>query len=231
MLLQRLARLWRPETALFIGVLALLLTGNQAQVPVAAQQATGEPTASATCSTSANATPAATVPATLSATTAATAAATLEITSEATEEADAPVHFVSLMPTDIHFNPSADKPVALVTVYSLIFENALDVPLHIQKPAFQLAINDVPWGAMVSTDFQTGEMQPHATQGIVLQNLTIIASATPQQKVILNCLKTYQPVDLTLTGTLDAYPNGTKHSVAVTLMTRQVVLREHRAAQ
>src|SRR5579859_2584931 len=237
MLLQKLARLLLPGAAPTLSVLALLLLGSPAQSPVAAQQATEGPTTPSVCAAKATATAQAseiagtTEAATLSATQATTLELTPEVTSEATQEAEAPVHFISLMPTDIHFNPSLDKPVALVTVYSLIFENELSVPLHIEKPVFQLTINKVTWGAMVSTDFQTGEMQAHATQGIVLQNLTIVTSTNAQQKVILDCLKTYQPVDLTLTGTLDAYPNGTKQRVTVTLVTRQVVLREHMAAQ
>ncbi len=166
--------------------------------------------------------------ATAEATSEATLEATVEVTSEATAEiSDVPLQLDSFMPTDIHFNPDADQPFALITVYSLIFQNQLNQALHIEKPHFQLTINDVDWGELVSTDFQTGVLQPYAIQGIVLQNLTIIAKTTPAQQAILTCLKTYQPVDLTLTGTLDVFPNGIKQTLPLTLTTRQVVLREH----
>ena len=213
-------------TVSFVG---LMSAGSRSTV--AAKQATAQATLIATSSASCTTSPVATLSATASGTLPATLIATTEPTSEATEADDMPIHFVTIQPTDIRFNPNADKPVALVTVYSLIFQNQLSAILHIEKPHFQLAINGVPWGELVSTDFQTGQMQGSAEQGIVLQNLTIIAKTSPEQKAILDCLKTYQPVDLTLTGTLDAYPNGTKQTVAVTLINRHVILREHKTAQ
>lgn len=124
---------------------------------------------------------------------------TPEATIEVAQNADSALQYVSFEPTDIHFNPDPNKPFALITVYSLIFQNQLSESLHIEKPQFQLAINGVSWGTLVSTDFQTGQLLPHATQGIVLQNLTIISKTTPEQKAILDCLKASQPVDLTLT--------------------------------
>lgn len=155
------------------------------------------------------------------------AALTPEATPEVTPSGDAPLVPVSFVPTDIHFNPSAEAPFALITVYSLVFQSQSAGVLHIEKPHFQLAIDGVPWGELVSTDFQTGQLMPHATQGIVLQNLTIIAKSTPEQQRILECLKAGQSVDVTLTGTLDAYPNGVKQAVDLTLTTPQVVFSKH----
>jgi hypothetical protein len=195
-------------------LMALSIMGSTSQSDISAQAST--------------ATPAATCGAALLPTEAATGEPTLESTAEATQDANAPIQYVSFTPTDIHFNPNQDKPFALITVYSLIFQSQLSNSLHIEKPQFELAINGVPWGTLASTDFRTGQLLPHATQGIVLQNLTIISKTTPAQQAILDCLKMYQPVDLTLAGTIDAYPNGKKQSVAVTLTTRQVVLREHK---
>ena len=161
----------------------------------------------------------------------ATAAATIQVTTEATEEAtqeaDAPIHYLSFTPTDIHFNPTVDAPFAVITVYSLVFRNQLGTALHFEHPRFELAINGVEWGTLVSTDSQTGQLLGHASYGIALQNLLIVAKATPEQQAILGCLKTHQPVDLTLTGSLEVFPDGNKQSVPVTLFSRQIVLREH----
>ncbi len=200
-----------------LSLMAVVIMANSSQGITAAQSSTVEATSDATCGVTA-----ATEVAPLQTVTPATA------TLEATQDAIAPVHYISFTPTEIRFNPNPDKPFALITVYSLIFQNQLNGSLHIEKPQFQLAINDVPWGTLVSTDFQTGQLLPHAVQGIVLQNLTIISKTTPAQQAILECLKMHQPVDLTLTGTMDAYPNGTKQQVAVTLTSRQVVLSEHK---
>ena len=159
----------------------------------------------------------------------ATLAATTDATPMilATQDASEPVRYVSFLPTDFRFNPNADKPVVLVMVFSLIFQNQLDTTLRIEKPHFQLAINGVPWGDLSSTDFQMGQLTGHAEQGIVLQSLTLINKTTPAQRCVLTCLKTYQPVDLTLTGTLDAFPGGNKQTVSGTLVTQQVIVREH----
>src|SRR5579859_1173493 len=65
-------------------------------------------------------------------------------TSLATQQATDPIKFVSFLPTDIRFNPDPQKPVALVIVFSLIFQNQLNTALHIEHPRFRLAIDDVP---------------------------------------------------------------------------------------
>ncbi len=150
-------------------------------------------------------------------------------TSLATQQATDPIKFVSFLPTDIRFNPDPQKPVALVIVFSLIFQNQLNTALHIEHPRFRLAIDDVPWGDLSSTDFQTGDMPAQAQQGIVLQSLTLINNTTPAQQAVLPCLKTGDPVDLTLTGTMDAFPNGTKQGVGVRLISPQVIIRAHTA--
>jgi hypothetical protein len=143
---------------------------------------------------------------------------------QATEAADAPVQFTSFLPTDLRFNPDTQKPVAMVIVFSLIFQNRLDSALHIESPRFKLAIDGVPWGNLSSTDFQTGQMLSHAEQGIVLQSLTLFAKITPDQAAIVPCLVAHQPVDLTLSGTILA--GDTPQPVAVNLTTRQVIIRE-----
>jgi hypothetical protein len=170
---------------------------------------------------SASATGTATADATLTA----TSQATTEATSLATQAADAPLNFVSFLPTDMKFNPSNDKPVVVVMVFSLIFQNRLGEALHVENPQFQLSIDNVTWGKVASTDFQTGQLLAHATHGIVLQSLTIVGKTTDAQKAILECLKNNIPVDLTLTGTVDAFPGGNKQTVSVTLITRHIVIR------
>lgn len=221
---------------LFSGAIVLLLVhgvgaGASSSVRTeAALQATAPGNDASNC-TALAATPAGTMRATVAATLAATNAPTTEATLAATENisgisAGAPLRFVSFLPTDIRFNPDPDKPVALVIVFSLIFDNQLAEQVHIAAPRFQLAINDVPWGMLSSTDFQTGQLSGHAEQGIVLQSLTIISKTMPEQQAVLACLKAHVPLDLTLTGTLDVYPGGVKQSVAVHLVTPQIVVRE-----
>ena len=201
-----------------------------------AADATAEPAASSTavisakCDSLASLLPAtATLPATAAAvmTTEPTMAAT--IPSVATASAADPLQLISFLPTDIRFNPNPDKPVALVIVFSLIFKNQLNDALHVEAPRFQLAINGVNWGALSSTDFQTGQLAAGAEQSIVLQSLTIISQAKAEQQPVFACLRTHQPVDLTLSGTINVFPGGVKQIITATLVTSQIVVTEHQA--
>lgn len=219
----RMSRLLSISIGLLFAI-ALLSSRSGDAFAVQLSQGTPDITAPCVAALATGEAPMSTASATVTAS--ATMQATVEVTAEATQGVNAPIQYVSFTPTDIRFNPNREKPFALITVYSLIFKSQMGSSLHIEKPQFQLAINKVPWGVLASTDFQTGDLMPYATQGIVLQNLLIIAKATPDQQVILECLKAHQPVDLTLTGTLDAFPDGSKQSVGVTLTTRQIVLHE-----
>ncbi|MHB8630102.1 MAG: hypothetical protein ACYDBJ_28155 [Aggregatilineales bacterium] len=165
--------------------------------------------------------------ATVSATTQATAQAVATVI--ATASADSPLRFNSFLPTDFRFNPNPDKPVALIMVFSLIFQNERDDALTVQHPRFQLAIDDVPMGDLTSSDFQTGSLNPHATEGIVLQTLLLVPRATDSQKLVLECIKNGVPVDLSLYGTIETYPGGTKQIVNVSLLTPQTVIRAHQS--
>ncbi len=229
----------RKLTRLFVGgtivLVSLQLFSNPAASRTALMAQTTEQAITQAASTEATATGCGcdrsaatpTLPSTPS--TGATLAATADATPMilATQDASAPVRYVSFLPTDFRFNPNPDKPVVLVMVFSLIFQNQQESALRVEKPRFQLAINGVPWGDLSSTDFQMGQLAGHAEQGIVLQSLTLISKTTPAQRCVLTCLKTYQPVDLTLTGTLDTFPGSNKQTVSGTLVTRQVVVREH----
>ncbi len=163
------------------------------------------------------------LPATLEATLSATANA--EPTALVTQEADAPLHFLSFLPTDMKFNPCVEKPVVVVIVFSLVFQNQLGDELHVENLQFELAIDDVQWGKLASTDFQTGQLVAHATHGIVLQSLTIVGKTNDSQKAILECMKMNAAVDLTLTGTVDAYPGGNKQTVKVRLLVNDIIIR------
>ncbi len=165
------------------------------------------------------ATPAATV--TVTPTLAATTAATPDNTL---------IRLVSFAPTDIHFNPDPVKPVAVIIVFSFIFQSQSAESLHIESPRFQLAIDDVAWGALSSTDFQTGTLPANGEQGIVLQSLTLVKQTTPAQGAILACLRDQQPVTLTLSGTLNAFPGGVKQSIVVNFTTEPIIVRARQAA-
>lgn len=158
--------------------------------------------------------------------TTATLATTLPSTSAPTPIPGAVLRFISFEPTDIKFNPSVDKPVVVVIVFSLVFENELNTAIRIDNPQFELSIEGVSWGKIASTDFQTGQLTANATQGIVLQSLTIMAKATDAQKVVLDCLKNKHPVTLTLTGTMDVTVNSEKQKVQASLSIPNTIFRE-----
>ncbi len=117
--------------------------------------------------------------------------------------------------------------MALVIVFSLIFQSESDSEMSVQHPRLKLAIDGVPWGDLSSTDFQTGTLRAHATQGIVLQSLLLVPRATDDQKAMLECIRNSIPVDLTLTGTFEAYPGGAKQIVDISFVTPQTVIRPH----
>lgn len=144
----------------------------------------------------------------------------------ATSEQGAILRFIAFEPTDIKFNPSAEKPVVVVIVFSLVFENELNETIRIENPQFELSIEGVSWGKIASTDFQVGQMLANATQGIVLQSLTIMAKATDAQKAVLECLKNKHPVTLTLTGTMDVTRNGEKQKAQASLSIPNTIFRE-----
>lgn len=182
----------------------------------------------------ATATASVTTAATAIMTTVPTAAATLlsptpAATSLATQDATAPLQLTSFLPTDIRFNPNPEKPVALVMVFSLIFRNQQADMLHVEAPRFRLAIDGIDWGELSSTDFQTGQLSANAEQSIVLQSLFITPKANADQQAVLTCLRTFQPVDLTLSGTINVFPGGTKQIISATLLTPGIVVREHQA--
>ncbi len=173
--------------------------------------ATGEPSKSSTA------------PAETQVATAVTPASHLETATQEAGDA-APLEFINVEPFDVRFNPNPAKPFVVIMNFTLFFKNKLNTTLDVRSPKFQLSIEDVPWGNLTSTDFQMGKLQANARQGIVLQSLLIISKATDAQKAVLECVKVKAPVDLDLTGTIDAYPNDTQQTLTVHLVTKQVVL-------
>lgn len=150
------------------------------------------------------------------------------ITEEALPDA---VKFINFEPFDLKFNPSEDNPFAVVMNFTLFFENQLSTSLEVRKPQFQMALEDIPWGDLASTDFQMGQIQGKSTHGIVLQSLTLIRKATPEQLLVLDCIKNDQPVRLVLTGTLDIYPAGEKQTIPVTITLTDLVFTEPETGQ
>jgi hypothetical protein len=133
------------------------------------------------------------------------------------------IKFINLEPFDLKFNPNPDKPFAVVMNFTLFFENQLSSSLEVRKPQFQMSIEGVPWGDLASTDFQMGQIQGKSTHGIVLQSLTLIKKATPEQLAVLECIKANQPVQIELTGTLDIYPEGEKQTISVDMTVADLV--------
>lgn len=142
----------------------------------------------------------------------------------ATNEVNTALQFIDLEPFDVRFNPNRDKPFVVIMSFTLFFKNQLNETLDVRTPRFQLSIDQVAWGDLASTDFQMGKLQANARQGIVLQSLMVMNKATDPQKAVLECVKAKAPVDLVLTGTIDVYPDGTKQTLTVDLVTKQVVL-------
>ncbi len=200
-----------------IVVVVLLLSASGGHTPVAAQATPGATPFTPSCALAAPMTPEPTA--------AATSPAKSAATPFATQMADAPLRFTEFLIGDIKFNPDVNNPFAIVMVFTLVFANQEKSSLEVQHPQFQLSIEGVPWGDLASTDFQMGRLQSGSSMGIVLQNLTILSKTTEAQKAVLECLKTSRPVDVGLTGTLEAYPGGNRQIVSVSLLLKQVVLR------
>lgn len=157
------------------------------------------------------------------------ATAVVEATSEAT--ADAPLHFDSFTSTDVSFNPDKEKPVVVVIVFSLVFQNQLNESIDVRAPKFQLAIDGIFWGEVASTDFQMGQLLANATQGIVLQSLTFVNNTTEDQKAVLECIENERPVDLTLIGTIDAYVDGQQQTIQVEFVSRDVIIQARKTQE
>ena len=156
----------------------------------------------------------------------ATAEATAEVTPEATptmDAEDAPLEYLTLEPFDLKFNPNEEQPFAVIMNFTLFFQNRLQTWLEVRRPRFTLTIEGVDWGDLVSTDFQMGQIQGGARQGIVLQSLTILNRATDAQMQVLDCIRDHVPVDLALEGSLEAYPNDERQVVAVQMRVEDVV--------
>jgi hypothetical protein len=202
----------------FLPAAAFILSASLGLLALAAQD-TPSPALQA-CAAALTATPpSATAEATAEAT------GTPEATSEATEAVQTPLRFVSFEATDIKFNPNEDKPVVVIMVFSLVFQNSTRETLQLRAPKFQLAIDDVPWGEVASTDFQTGQLLAGATQGIVLQSLTFSSKTSPQQQTVLECIKQGYPVDLRLTGTISQLVGDTMQAIEVDFRTPQTLIQ------
>lgn len=173
------------------------------------------------CAASLTATPSATTEAE------ATVEATLEGTAEATADLSdpSPLRVTGFEATDIKFNPSEDKPVVVIMVFSLVFQNTTQETLQLRAPKFQLAIDDVPWGNVASTDFQTGQLLAGATQGIVLQSLTFSSKTSPQQQTVLECIRQGYPVDLRLTGTISQQLGEDLQAIPLDFTTPQTLMK------
>jgi hypothetical protein len=154
----------------------------------------------------------------------ATDISTPEVTAEATETGvEAPIHYLELEPFDLRFNPNAEAPFAVVMNYTLFFENTLPRSLDVRRPQFTLEIEGVDFGDMASTDFAMGQIQGGAEFGIVLQHLTLLNRASEGQKQVLECIRLGQPVDVTVRGQLESYPEEDVVIVPVEMTVADVV--------
>lgn len=147
-----------------------------------------------------------------------------ETTPEVSDESAVPLlRTLSFEPYDIRFNPNAEQPFAVVMNFTLEFENTLAVPLNVRRPQFELAIEGVEWGELVSTDFQMGRIQAGAKYGIALQNLTLVNKATETQKAVLACIAERIPVDLHVSGSIEALPGEQAERVPLDVFVGAVV--------
>ncbi len=156
-----------------------------------------------------------------------------EATAEATvigmQQDDAAIHFNTFLPTDIKFNPDTKNPVVVIMVFSLVFQSQLDQSVELRTPKFKLAIEGVDWGDIASTDFQMGQLRAHGTQGIVLQSLTFVNKTNDAQKALLDCIENERPVDLTLTGTIDATIGDQQQIIEVEVTSPNVIIQARKA--
>lgn len=153
----------------------------------------------------------------------ATEVITPEVTAEATETVELPIRYLELEPFDLRFNPNAEAPFAVVMNYTLFFENTLPRSLDVRRPAFTLEIEGVDFGELASTDFAMGRIQGGAEFGIVLQHLTLLNRASDGQKQVLECIRLGQPVNVTVRGQLETYPEEDVVIVPVEIMAIEVV--------
>ncbi len=167
------------------------------------------------------------------ATTTAEATSTAEATAEATvigvQQDDVAIHFNTFLPTDVKFNPDTKNPVVVIMVFSLVFENQLDQSIELRAPKFKLAIDGVDWGDIASTDFQMGQLRAHGTQGIVLQSLTFVNKTSDAQKAVLDCIENEQPVDLTLSGTIETTANDQQQTIKIEVTSPDVIIQARKA--
>lgn len=163
----------------------------------------------------------------------ATAETTAEATPEATlipapevtvELASEPLSATVIEPFDVRFNPNRDKPFAVVMNYTLTLQNNLTEDLEVRNPAFGLTLDGVEWGELVSTDFRMGHIQGQRTHGIVLQNLLLIKNVTDSQMAVLDCIRAGAPIDVRVSGTVNAYPGGTETVLEIDLTAEDLVL-------
>ena len=189
-----------------------LLVSSQDSTPVATEEAI-----SPACAAEALATQQPTPEATLEATVMPAPTATLDLALE-------PLSATMIEPFDVRFNPNRDKAFAVVMNYTLTLQNNLKVDLEVRNPAFALTLDGVEWGELVSTDFRMGHIQGQRTHGIVLQNLMLMKNATEAQKAVLDCIKAGAPVDVRVSGTVNAYPGGTETILTIDLTAEDLVL-------
>jgi len=206
----------------FIILLTLLLTWAVHSTVVKAQDATAEATAAVpNCALQPEVTPIAE--------TTASPEATAEATVIGIQQSDAPIHFDTFLPTDVKFNPDTKNPVVVIMVFSLVFQNQIDQTVELRAPKFKLAIDGIEWGDIASTDFQMGQLRAHGTQGIVLQSLTFVNKTTDAQKAVLPCIENLHPVDLTLTGTIEATVGDQQQTIEVELTSPNVIIQARKA--
>ena len=116
---------------------------------------------------------------------------------------------------EARFNPSAENPKALIMMFSLTFTNMTGERLDVRYPRLTLTINGVEWGELASTDFQIGRLQPHASQTIELQSLTLHKRLTEEQLPIWTAILNQEPLDLIVTGTIQVFPGGDEQTLTV----------------
>jgi hypothetical protein len=154
---------------------------------------------------------------------------TPEATVVADQKPDAPLHFNTFLPTDVKFNPDTKKPVVVIMVFSLVFQNQLNQSINLRLPKFKLAIEGVDWGDIASTDFAMGQLLANATQGIVLQSLTFVSKTTDAQKTVLSCIENQRPVDLTLSGTMQVTVGDQEQTIEIELTSSDVIIQARKA--
>lgn len=146
----------------------------------------------------------------------ATIAASSPMQQEATPKpSDLILEFGDFTANEARFNPSADNPRALVMMFSLTFVNMTGERLEVRYPRLDLTINGVFWTELASTDFQIGRLQANASQTIELQSLMLRKKLTSEQEPVWQAILDHEPLDLEVTGTIAAFPNGEEVSLTI----------------